>query len=74
MAAARAAHRRHATPRRSRSTASATAKASSRRPVAEEEADARALYRVLAEIGGTELVGPARELDRGTFYRPGTGL
>ena len=41
-----------------------------RRPVAEEEADARALYLVLAEIGGTELVGPARELDRGTFYRP----
>ena len=41
-----------------------------RRPVAEEEADARALYRVLAEIGGTELVGMARELDSGTFYRP----
>jgi NitT/TauT family transport system substrate-binding protein len=44
------------------------------RSVAEEEADARALYGVLAEIGGTELVGPARELDRGTFYRPGAGL
>ena len=43
-----------------------------RRPIAEEEADARALYRVLAEVGGTELVGPARELDRGTFYRPGS--
>ena len=42
-----------------------------RRPVAEEVADARALYRVLAEIGGTQLVGPARELDDGTFYRPG---
>jgi NitT/TauT family transport system substrate-binding protein len=42
-----------------------------RRPIAEEEADARALYAVLAEVGGTELVGPARELDRGTFYRPG---
>jgi NitT/TauT family transport system substrate-binding protein len=41
-----------------------------RRPLAEEEADARALYRVLAEIGGTELVGPARELAPGTFYRP----
>ena len=32
--------------------------------------DARALYRVLAEIGGTELVGSARELAPGTFYRP----
>src|SRR5262249_5101197 len=38
------------------------------RPVADEEADARALYLVLAEIGGAELVGSARELDRGTFY------
>ena len=34
-------------------------------------ADARALYRVLAEIGGADLVGPARELDKGTFYDPG---
>jgi NitT/TauT family transport system substrate-binding protein len=42
-----------------------------RRPIAEEEADARALYGVLAEVGGAELVGPARGLDRGTFYRPG---
>jgi NitT/TauT family transport system substrate-binding protein len=42
-----------------------------RRPIAEEEADARALYGVLAEVGGPELVGPARELNRGTFYRPG---
>jgi NitT/TauT family transport system substrate-binding protein len=40
------------------------------RPLAEEEADAQRLYRVLAEIGGPELVGPASELDRGTFYRP----
>ncbi len=44
-----------------------------RRPPAEEETDARALYRVLAEIGGAELVGPARELAAGTFYRPATG-
>jgi NitT/TauT family transport system substrate-binding protein len=44
-----------------------------RRPIAEEEADARALYLVLAEIGGTELVGPARELAAGTFYRPAAG-
>jgi NitT/TauT family transport system substrate-binding protein len=42
-----------------------------RRSIAEEEADARALYGVLAEVGGPELVGPGRELDRGTFYRPG---
>src|SRR5712692_7123101 len=41
-----------------------------RRSLAEEEADARALYLVLAEIGGAELVGPARELAGGTFYRP----
>jgi NitT/TauT family transport system substrate-binding protein len=41
-----------------------------RRPLAEEEADARALYLVLSAIGGTELVGPARELPPGTFYRP----
>jgi NitT/TauT family transport system substrate-binding protein len=41
-----------------------------RRPLADEEADARALYLVLAEIGGAELVGPARELPAGTFYRP----
>jgi NitT/TauT family transport system substrate-binding protein len=41
-----------------------------RRPLDEEEADARALYRVLAEIAGAELVGPARELAPGTFYRP----
>ncbi len=44
-----------------------------RRPLAEEEADARALYRVLADVGGTELVGPARELADGTFYRPAAG-
>jgi len=41
-----------------------------RREVAEEEADAGALYRVLAEIGGADLTGPARELAPGTFYRP----
>jgi NitT/TauT family transport system substrate-binding protein len=39
-----------------------------RRPSAEEEADAKALYRVLATIGGRDLVGPAAELDPGTFY------
>ena len=41
-----------------------------RRPIVEEEADARILYGVLARIGGAELVGPAPELAPGTFYRP----
>ena len=37
------------------------------RPIADEEADARVLYRVLAEIGGRDLVGPSPELEPGTF-------
>lgn len=40
-----------------------------RRSIELEEADARALYGVLAALGGAALVGPARELDPGTFYR-----
>jgi NitT/TauT family transport system substrate-binding protein len=44
-----------------------------RRPIADEEADARVLYRVLAAIGGRELVGSAAELDPGTFYRAISG-
>jgi len=44
-----------------------------RRTVAEEEADARVLYRVLAQIGGRELVGTAAELDPGTFYQANPG-
>jgi NitT/TauT family transport system substrate-binding protein len=40
-----------------------------KRPVAEEAADAAALYRVLAEIGGEKLVGPGKALDPATFYR-----
>jgi NitT/TauT family transport system substrate-binding protein len=44
-----------------------------RRRIADEEADARALYRILAEIGGADLVGPGRELDAGSFYRPSAG-
>jgi len=44
-----------------------------RRPIADEEGDARTLYRVLARIGGAELVGPADELAAGTYYRPQTG-
>jgi NitT/TauT family transport system substrate-binding protein len=41
-----------------------------RRPVAEEAADARELYRILARTGGPRLVGNATELDEGTFYQP----
>jgi NitT/TauT family transport system substrate-binding protein len=41
-----------------------------RRSLAEEEADARTLYSVLARVGGQQLVGRARELPPGTFYRP----
>jgi NitT/TauT family transport system substrate-binding protein len=44
-----------------------------RRSVADEAADAQALYRVLAEVGGPSLVGPARELDPGTFHRGASG-
>jgi NitT/TauT family transport system substrate-binding protein len=40
-----------------------------RRSIADEEADARVLFGVLATIGGGELVGPAQQLDPGTFYR-----
>jgi NitT/TauT family transport system substrate-binding protein len=45
-----------------------------RRPVAEEAADARALYRVLARIGGQDLTGPAKELDEETYYKDGIKL
>jgi NitT/TauT family transport system substrate-binding protein len=44
-----------------------------RRSVNDEEADARVLYRVLAEIGGRDLVGAAAELDPGTFYHAAPG-
>jgi len=43
------------------------------RPIGDEVADAQGLYRVLAEIGGADLVGPARELAPGTFYGAGPG-
>jgi NitT/TauT family transport system substrate-binding protein len=41
-----------------------------RRAIRDEEADARVLYRILAQQGGRELVGPTTELAPGTFYRP----
>ena len=40
-----------------------------RRPIEQEEADARTLYGVLAELGGSALVGSGKELAPGTFYR-----
>ena len=43
-----------------------------KRTIAEEAADARVLYRRLAEIGGEELVGKAKELDTALFYDPAT--
>jgi NitT/TauT family transport system substrate-binding protein len=44
-----------------------------RRPIDEEESDARTLYRLLAELGGPTLVGSATSLAPGTFFRPGPG-
>jgi len=44
-----------------------------RRTLDDEIVDARALYRVLASIGGKELVGPALELDPAVYWRPGRG-
>ncbi len=40
-----------------------------RRPIAAEAADARALFRMLASVGGPELVGPLQELDQGLYYQ-----
>ena len=40
-----------------------------RRSIDDEEADARKLFRALAHIGGTELVGPSRQLDEHLYYR-----
>lgn len=45
-----------------------------KRPIAEEEADAAALYKVLAGIGGEKLVGPGKALDPGTFYKGGEAI
>jgi NitT/TauT family transport system substrate-binding protein len=43
------------------------------RAIADEEADARVVFGVLAAIGGPDIVGPAQELDPGTFYRAISG-
>ena len=42
-----------------------------RRDAAAEEQDARALYKVLSDVGGEALVGPSKELQPGTFWRGG---
>ncbi|MGJ0622377.1 MAG: ABC transporter substrate-binding protein [Methylocystis sp.] len=44
-----------------------------KRSIAEEEADARALYGALAALGGEKLVGPGKTLDPGTFYKGAEG-
>ena len=41
-----------------------------RRPLAAEAADAGALFKTLAAIGGPALVGPSQELDPGLYYHP----
>jgi NitT/TauT family transport system substrate-binding protein len=41
-----------------------------RRSINDEEADARQLFSLLAQIGGAELVGPSQELDEHLYYRP----
>ena len=35
--------------------------------------NAAALYKVLAELGGADLGGPAKVLDAATYYRPSRG-
>jgi NitT/TauT family transport system substrate-binding protein len=44
-----------------------------RRAVASEAADASALFKTLAKIGGSNLVGPSQELDQGLYYQPASG-
>jgi NitT/TauT family transport system substrate-binding protein len=43
------------------------------RSIGAEEADAAAIYQVLAKLGGAELVGSAPTLDPGVFYRGPAG-
>ena len=40
------------------------------RPLAADEADASAIFKILAKLGGPQLVGTATELDPKVFYRP----
>ncbi len=45
-----------------------------RRPLEEEAADARVLYRALAKTGGRDLTGPAKELDEEIYYKVSPSL
>ncbi len=40
------------------------------RPLQADEADAAAIFKVLAGVGGENLVGSAKEIDPGVFYSP----
>ena len=44
-----------------------------KRPLDAEIADAAKLFKTLAGLGGTELVGPAKELDPTLYFRPSVG-
>jgi NitT/TauT family transport system substrate-binding protein len=44
------------------------------RPIAEEAADAAALFKAIADIGGAEFTGGAKDLDVAAFYDPAKGL
>ena len=44
-----------------------------RRPVTAEATEAATLFRALADIGGSSLVGPSQELDRSLYYQPAQG-
>jgi len=44
------------------------------RPVEDDITDAKLLYKILAEIGGQDLVGPSPDLVEGTFYKPQADL
>jgi NitT/TauT family transport system substrate-binding protein len=41
-----------------------------RRPISEEKTDAGALFNTLASVGGSDLLGPSRQLDAGLYYQP----
>ena len=43
------------------------------RSVAEEAADSRALFKAIAQVGGAELTGGAKDLDASAFYDPAAG-
>jgi len=44
------------------------------RPIDDDIADAKLLYKILADIGGEDLVGPSPTLVEGTFYKPQADL